>query len=535
MEARLEKVLTWIVQIFALGILLLLVWMSATRTAVIYTGREHTEYTSDLPLLHLFVFLLVIIAVTAFRIVRPTRRDPGSPADSGTAGRSRKRVFANPDAWEIFLAVFLLAAGIAWLCFLNGGITSDSYCCFEAAREFLEGKYSAWEAVPFSYGKDVTGYAYTYPSQNGLILYFALLVRLFGFDAAPAAARILNLVYLYAGTWFLVHFLGGKRAMHTLALLFLPFSFYYTFAYGTMPGFAASMAALWCGKQFVRRGNPGWALLSAVLIALSCELKANYLITAVALVFYFGGEALIQRKMRFFAGAFAAVLMIFAAGQLVTGTMTRITGHEKGGIPMTAWVEMGLQDGSRAPGWYNQYNVRVFQENGGDPAATAANVRKDLRKTVAEMAKNPQNTLLFFEEKVASQWTEPTFESLWIQEVTGGFRDNPEATDALFSEGGSANVWYVGIFDLVQTLIYAGTILFLLLDSFGKRGTGNAGAWYESRIPLMIFVGGFVFHLFWEAKTQYTICCMVLLVPYACLGCSLAADRVLRLFRLDRE
>ena len=29
---------------------------------------------------------------------------------------------------------------------------------------------------------------------------------------------------------------------------------------------------------------------------------------------------------------------------------------------MTAWVEMGLQEGSRGPGWYNGYNVSVLPE-----------------------------------------------------------------------------------------------------------------------------------------------------------------------------
>lgn len=34
----------------------------------------------------------------------------------------------------------------------------------------------------------------------------------------------------------------------------------------------------------------------------------------------------------------------------------------------------------------------------------------------------------------------------------------------------------------------------------------------------MIFIGGFIFHLFWEAKGQYTITYFVLLIPLLCKG-----------------
>lgn len=33
-----------------------------------------------------------------------------------------------------------------------------------------------------------------------------------------------------------------------------------------------------------------------------------------------------------------------------------------------------------------------------------------------------------------------------------------------------------------------------------------------------IFIGGFLFHLFWEAKGQYTITYFILLIPYCARG-----------------
>ena len=42
----------------------------------------------------------------------------------------------------------------------------------------------------------------------------------------------------------------------------------------------------------------------------------------------------------------------------------------------------------------------------------------------------------------------------------------------------------------------------------------------------MIFIGGFIFHLFWEAKGQYTITYFVLLIPYCAKGLMDMSDDV---------
>lgn len=48
----------------------------------------------------------------------------------------------------------------------------------------------------------------------------------------------------------------------------------------------------------------------------------------------------------------------------------------------------------------------------------------------------------------------------------------------------------------------------------------------EHLIFAIIFIGGFVFHLFWEAKCQYTITYFVLLIPYAAKGYKIAQEKM---------
>lgn len=62
----------------------------------------------------------------------------------------------------------------------------------------------------------------------------------------------------------------------------------------------------------------------------------------------------------------------------------------------------------------------------------------------------------------------------------------------------------------IQTLIWAGVLLYLFL----RWGSGNL---YEL-MGAVIFLGGYLFHLFWESSASYTIPYFVLLIPYAVCG-----------------
>ena len=205
------------------------------------------------------------------------------------------------------------------------------------------------------------------------------------------------------------------------------------------------------------------------------------------------------------------ILVYMGSGRLMNMVLEQATGRPvSGGIPMTAWVEMGLQEGSRGPGWYNGYNVSVFAGNDDDTEKTKEAIREDLMDTITQFAAQPEEAADFFLRKAQSIWAEPTFQSLWIQEVKGGSWLLPGMTDSLLKEGGLLNRLYLGECNWFQTFIYMGAFLFLLFAGRKLR--------WEQLIPAVIFIGGFLFHMAWEGKGQYTICYFILLIPYAYAG-----------------
>ena len=168
----LEKFCVGLVRILLGGILFFLTLLSAVVTCRVYGGSEIVQYGRDSLFLHLF-FGAGVIGLTVFY-------------------RRRKERKCRKNQWLLLSA----AAYLFWILLVPSWGGSDSHQCMASAQGLLQGDFSAWEPVAYSYGtaEGPLGYAYTYPSQNGLILYMAVLVFFFG-DAAYVVFQILNIVF----------------------------------------------------------------------------------------------------------------------------------------------------------------------------------------------------------------------------------------------------------------------------------------------------------------------------------------------------
>lgn len=490
------------------GILLLLLFLSATGSAAVYGGAEQVWFYKDSPLYHLVVFALITVLGVMFLRIRETERRSEESREEQAERRAR------------FARLLLIFSGlyVIWIMGTMFQPASDQRLVIDCGKALAEGDFSPWNQVGFRYYySDFEGYAYTYPHQNGQILFAAVLYLLAG-EQATFLWQLLNVAFLIMGILYtgrmaedVLEMKGGFHSLALLLLAFLPFSFYITFAYGTIPGFACSAAAVWYERRFLEEGRKRDLMLASLLIAAAILFKSNYMIVLAAMVIFFAAEAVFQKKPVWILGAVSLMATYLISRSLVLGGLTLAAGHSvEGGPPMLTWVEMGLQEGSRAPGWFNNYNVHIYLDNHEDRELTAAAVERDLERTIRYFMEHPGYGADFFNRKLRSMWTEPTFQSLWIQEVKGfGWLFSAFAR-SLFKEGGMANEVYWELCNAVQTLVYAGALLFAV---FRFRRVQFQGLLFA-----VIFIGGFLFHLFWEAKGQYAVSYFVLLIPYAVLG-----------------
>lgn len=527
------------------AILLFLTVLSAAVTCRVYGGAEIVEYERDMPLIHILFLVAVLAAAAALPLMHKIcrkRRFFSDREEGGENSRGVQKTEGSERVWaselcrtsrmtreKRYVRILIAVAGfyLVWLLAMLIWGGSDSRMSMASARLLLSGDTSPWEPCTFLYGGGPAGYAYTYPVQNGLILYMVPAAFLFR-EAAPYVLQAFNIGFFFLGVLCLGKMLtaccgsreySDRRHMVLLMCVFLPFSFYFLFVYGTMPGFGLACLGMERAQRYAGEGRKRDIWIGAAAICGAVLLKSNYLIVLVGIVLYLMARGLFDRKIKTAAAALVVIAVYIIGSRGMNTGLSLLTGHPtSGGIPMIAWAEMGLQEGKRGPGWYNGYHVRIFTENEGDAERTKERAKQDLRQTAEEFLSDPSSAADFFVRKTESIWAEPTFQSLWIQEIGGESWLIPGIADSLLKKGGLLNMMYVGAANMLQTLIYAGAFLWILL---GRRQMS-----WESLLPGMIVIGGFLFHLVWEAKGQYTVFYFFLLIPYAFWGIREAAHRI---------
>lgn len=437
---------------------------------------EQTVFLMDQPLIHVAVFLAIMILGRYF----------------SKKTRSKKRIDQ---------LVVLTGIGCIVLCIIFVFVTwckpvADQRSVLLIAKQMKEQDFSAFQKG---------GYVYIYPNQIGIILLYYLLSFIIG-DYNYIALQLINIAALALSYYYLAMlstllFVEKRLFYKTLSgcMLFLPLAFYICFVYGNLIGLALSTGAVYYQCMYLKGREKKDIVLASVMIGGAVLLKSNYLITLVAMVIVLFMDTIMKRARRSLLGI-VVIVLVYLGLQIGTQTcIEAITGEKvSDGVPKLAWVAMGLQEGSRASGWYNGYNKEVYVHNDFDAHKANEESKKAIQQSLKEFLSNKKEGVCFFTRKVASQWNNPTFQSLWILRNKEGV-----------SHGG-ASIVLTGFMNIYQTVVLAGTCLYL----WYYRGRRQS----EELVLMLIFIGGFLFHLVWEAKAQYTITYFVLLIPYAVRG-----------------
>lgn len=362
-------------------------------------------------------------------------------------------------------------------------------------------------------------YLFVFPFQTGTVLYFQILSLLFG-NMNHIAFQIVNCLWIALAYYFFMKIAGvlwgeehpyQARGAALLGVFFLPYLLYATFLYGTVVGMVFALLSFYVLLLYEKTSKVCYLLISGLSMGIATVIKSNYMIFMIAALIYLFLKLMQGRKEGFKKAVprlllMAALLVCFFLGRFGVNAYIKSMngGEEVKGIPMTAWIAMGLQDGKAAPGWYNGYNNRVYTENDFDYDRTSAAVMDEMKRIVKSYPKDITTSVSFFVKKVSSQWNNPTFQSLWVLEE----RDGKGGMDWLLRGGGRyAYIFWV---NLLQTWILAGVFLYAVMR-FKKSSV-------EEIILPITFVGGFLFHLFWEAEGLYAILYFPLLLPLAVCG-----------------
>jgi hypothetical protein len=405
-----------------------------------------------------------------------------------------------------------LAIGLAWAFASQASPRADQAHLFKFAGQLVQGQTAELTAQG--------SYFQRLPYQISQLLCFELVERVFGTqNIAPFyVINALSLSLAYgAALSILWQTLRDRRAQLCACLLFtlfVPGLLYCVFVYGLLPGLALTLWGVERCVCWVRKRGAGRLLAAVALLSVACLVKINNLIPALAAAIATLLMAFHERKARFALAALCLFLLPLGVSALPKAVLSARTGATfNTGSPQSAWLMMGMQEGPRAAGWYNSYPWLVIQTAGFDTRKADAQVETDLQARIGLFKRNPAYALRFFHSKLTSQWGETTYESIWVNSA-GKHSD----ARAAFADEVLSSPALPRYMDIYANALYLAFALGLTMLAVRLMKHNAFAANFGLLLLVVAVMGGFLYHMLFEAKSQYLLPYLVMMVPVAAAG-----------------
>lgn len=459
--------------------------------AIAYTD-EHVFYLKDFPVLLLggLTALVLILAILRYKI--------------------------GLEVWDKLLSNKVLGTITAiWFVLLIGWIfatlTTPAYDQNEvltAAKDLINKDYSRWK-----YGM----YMYVYPHQNGMALCYIPFQLLFP-NHTVLAVEIFNLICWYGTICGLAklslkyfHSVRMTKVLYLGLLFFFPAWGYITFIYGTIPSLLCCVWAINMEKNYEESRKLKYAFFAALLLIVAIMWKQNSYIFAIGIGIMFLLDAIRMKRKKSLVALFLLVVTIVIECIFVPSFMHRVTGEETNhALPALAFVALGLNESNIAPGWYNEFSVKMGREQGYIKENMNKASIEEIKARLQIYASDPEYGVRFFGRKLNAMWNSPDFEGTLIINRRNYDASLPYWVKDIIYNGGVVNTILFLIEDIMQSVYTCGIVLYLIFDR-KKLDLRKA-------CPMILLIGGFLFHFFWEGKTQYAFPYYVILFPYAVKG-----------------
>ena len=499
-----------VILIIFLGILVALTILSAFYTCSI-KGNDWVKYRTDYPLVHIALFVVVSVIIGGMF----------------SAARKQKRKRIKPGITKriqpiVLLAFFLLL--LSWVLVTQEKPRADMEICLAVAKQILNGDFSAFQPGMNIYLPPYQGYMVAYPFQLGFVLLCALISSVCGsanfliIQIINAICVVLTVYYLYRITCVYQDSTASRLLTLLFTIVFLPLSLSLPIVYGNLIGLLLSIIAFYNQLFYLKERKLRFAFASIVCIAVAVLIKTNELILLTAMAVLYLLDSIEHRSLKslillvsIFAGYFASKALLVAVFEASTGIAV------SKGVPMIAYVAMGLQNSGSAPGWYNNYTLDIFFQNGMNAAATAEESIRSIQLSMRGFSSDVPYMAQFFARKISSQWADPSFQCFWMYESNSALHTLSPFVQSCCN--GSVAKWlHNGILNYFQTFIYLGACCYTVL------------CWKSIQIQELLFpiclIGGVLFSLIWEAQAQYTMPFFILLIPLAAKGIVALANRI---------
>ena len=284
-----------------------------------------------------------------------------------------------------------------------------------------------------------------------------------------------------------------------LSLTFLTLPMLSTFVYGDIPGLAFALISIYFIMKYMETKKLKHLVFSAFFMAISYMLRMNSLIFIIAIVIYLALNFLKELHNRSWEKNILEILIIamYIAIAMLPSTIVKNYYINKYNIdkeknyPIQSFLLFSMSDGPRSSGWYNE---GIAEPALKDPNGVKEEYTERLKNRALYLVKNPKQAFNFYTTKVTSMWSENTYSAIRNNSLTSDFSEEV--------------IKYLTFYQKTLLILSSACSLIVLIQNRKNLSLNLI-------LLITIFIGGFMFHILWEAKSRYIIPYVVILIPLA--------------------
>lgn len=337
----------------------------------------------------------------------------------------------------------------------------------------------------------------------------------------------------------------GQRVLMVLVALCLPMYWLCTFIYGNAMGCGLGLVFLACQAKALtaqhlthpqehntshNTSSLKWIAVSFVPLAATLCIKATFILFAIGALLTWVVVAVRSRRARELALCIAVIAGANALSGLPFQALRAASGGYEfmGSLTTLNHLELGLRMGAGefyvsinqggqvfAPGGWSNYANAIWEEASGNAEIQNRWALAALQNDIAGFLADPAYGIWFFSTKLATEWADPTYQSLYYLSnciLADGTRINPADTSTPL---GMLCTVLTFILDGYQTVMFIAALGYLIFVTHRWRhGSAN----HIVLLLAAVFFTGFGCYLLWEAKAVYVLPFAIVIIPLAAAG-----------------
>lgn len=414
----------------------------------------------------------------------------------------RKRIF------KVAIIIYTVI-NILWLLIVNPLVVGDQTHVCNIAQWIYNDNLEdylpnlTYAEIPLS------DYMHLYKQQISLSFIYSIFFRAIKFDIMESL-RILNLIGNIAIIFALYKIsnqLSKKYQTNKTRLMFFILTFasvimLSTFIYGDIPSIALGLFSVYYMMKYIENKEIKFAIYSSICMMFAYMMRMNILIFIIATVLYLifnffkniRANAFKENLMSIAIIIMYIVISIFPAVLVQNYYINKYNLDKEKNYPITSYFLMAMSESHRGYGWYDEKIGEYALKN---PEKASEEYTDRIKDRLGYFLENKGEALDFYKKKITSMWAENTYSA-----VTNNIVKENDPIE---------NVTGVLTFYQKTLLIVMCICAITFLIQNRKNLT------YEIIFLLMIFIGGFLFHILWEAKSRYILPYIIILIPLASL------------------